>query len=61
MAWVCEFCGTHNRLQIEKEEIPVEADMVYIVESASQKGTSSVKDSTIVFCIDNSGSMNATQ
>jgi hypothetical protein len=37
--------------------------MVYIIESASQKlgGESSLKDSTIVFCIDNSGSMNTTQ
>lgn len=37
MAWICEFCSHHNRLRIEKEEIPTEADMVYIIESASQK------------------------
>jgi hypothetical protein len=35
--------------------------MVYIIETASQKESESIKDSTIVFCIDNSGSMNATQ
>lgn len=36
--------------------------MVYIIESASQKlGGESPNDSTIVFCIDNSGSMNTTQ
>lgn len=62
MAWICEFCSHHNRLRIEKEEIPSEADMVYIIESASQKlGGESPNDSTIVFCIDNSGSMNTTQ
>lgn len=22
MAWICEFCSHHNRLRIEKEEIP---------------------------------------
>ena len=31
MAWICEFCSHHNRLRIEKEEIPTEPDMVYII------------------------------
>lgn len=35
-AWICEFCGFHNKIRIEKEEIPVNSDMVYILQSASQ-------------------------
>lgn len=36
--------------------------MVYILQSASQsKGPESIKDSTIVLCIDNSGSMNMSE
>ncbi len=62
MAWVCEFCEHHNKLRIEKEEIPTSDDLVYILESASNKEfKQSEVESTIVFCIDNSGSMNTTQ
>ena len=61
MVWVCEFCSHHNKIRIEKEEIPTAEDLVYIVESASNKVLKeSDNESTIVFCIDNSGSMNTT-
>jgi hypothetical protein len=23
IAWICEFCGHHNKIKIEKEEVPV--------------------------------------
>lgn len=46
---------------IEKEEIPVKEDIVYMLESANQKmEVESDNATTVVFCIDNSGSMNTT-
>jgi hypothetical protein len=32
--WECEFCGYPNKIQIEKEEVPVKDDVVYMLESA---------------------------
>ena len=31
--WKCEFCGFPNTLKIEKEEIPIKDDIVYMMES----------------------------
>lgn len=59
MFWACEFCSHNNTLKIEKEEIPVKDDVVYMLEN-EQIGTNNENDSTIVFCIDTSGSMNST-
>jgi hypothetical protein len=33
--WVCEFCTTHNVMQIEHEEIPSKEDVVYMLQSVS--------------------------
>ena len=61
MVWICEFCNHQNKIRIEKEEIPTAEDLVYIIESASNKALKeSDNELTIVFCIDNSGSMNTT-
>lgn len=57
--WVCEFCNHVNKLLIEKEEIPTKEDVVYVLESALEQGGTE-NDSTIIFCIDLSGSMNST-
>ena len=57
--WECEFCGHSNILKIEKEEVPAKDDVVYMLES-EHMGVKSENDSTIVFCIDTSGSMNST-
>ena len=57
--WLCEFCNYPNKLLIEKEEIPVKEDIVYMLESALEQGETD-NDSTIIFCIDISGSMNST-
>lgn len=59
MLWQCEFCEHKNILKIEKEEIPLKDDIVYMMES-EQMEMKNENDSTIVFCIDTSGSMNAT-
>ncbi len=32
--WICEFCGEHNRLNIEMEEVPQNDDMIYMLQSA---------------------------
>lgn len=57
--WICQFCNYPNKILIEKEEIPVKDDIVYMLESALQQGETE-NDSTIIFCIDISGSMNTT-
>jgi hypothetical protein len=44
---------------IEKEEIPLKDDVVYMMESALEMGETD-NDSTMIFCIDISGSMNST-
>ena len=36
MIWVCEFCEYKNQIQIEKEEIPVTEDVVYLIQSAHE-------------------------
>lgn len=33
LVWVCEFCGAENLLQIEKEEIPANDDVIYMLKS----------------------------
>jgi hypothetical protein len=57
--WQCEFCSYPNILKIDKEEIPTKDDMVYMLESELEN-EGSATDSTTVFCIDASGSMNTT-
>ena len=57
--WECEFCGYPNILTIEKEEIPLKEDVVYLLESENQNMVTE-NDSTLIFCIDISGSMNTT-
>lgn len=65
--WVCEFCSHHNVIQVEQEEIPKDEDIIYMLKSAQQIQGEKVnkndkqKDVSIIFCIDNSGSMNTTQ
>ena len=44
---------------IEKEEIPTKDDVVYMLESALEQGETD-DDTTMIFCIDISGSMNTT-
>jgi hypothetical protein len=46
-------------LKIEKEEVPSKDDVVYMLEG-SNNSLQTENDSTLVFCIDASGSMNST-
>ena len=57
--WACEFCAYPNIIRIEKEEIPQTDDIFYMLESEHEK-IASENDSTMIFCVDVSGSMNTT-
>ena len=57
--WNCEFCHYPNAIMIEKEEIPVKDDVVYMLESALEMEETQ-NEETVVFCVDVSGSMNST-
>jgi hypothetical protein len=58
--WVCEFCGTKNLLNIDAEEIPKADELSYILEDPHDSLLAD-DDSTIIFCIDISGSMGVTK
>lgn len=57
--WKCEFCSHNNTLNIVEEEIPHKNDVTYMLQPAP--ATKAMKtdgdNSTILFCIDTSGSM----
>jgi uncharacterized ubiquitin-like protein YukD len=58
--WVCEFCYHRNVVNIEKEEIPTEEAVNYILEVNEQDKEKSKSDVSVVFCLDVSGSMCVT-
>lgn len=58
--WTCEFCLTKNDVCLEEEEKPQTKAVNYIVEAAAQvqdKMAVGAKEISVVFCIDQSGSM----
>ena len=63
--WTCEFCGTHNVVELEDEEFPTKQILDFLLvpapaaelRSASNDGS----DSSIIFVCDVSGSMCVTQ
>lgn len=62
--WICEFCEFENNVQIEPEEMPSQSKLVYVIESSEQVAEALQgpdDNSTIIFCIDISGSMCVTQ
>jgi len=61
--WVCEFCNNPNKVVLEEEEIPKVDHLTYILESAQQlmQKKEGGEDTTLIFCIDISGSMCMTQ
>lgn len=58
--WVCEFCYHRNIINLEKEEIPTEDVVNYILEVDEIKDNKSKSDVSVVFCLDISGSMCVT-
>lgn len=62
--WTCEFCLTVNEVELEEEEKPTSNAVNYIVEAAAQvqdKMALGKKEISVVFCIDQSGSMCCSQ
>ena len=73
--WQCEFCDFKNSVNLDKEEYPKNSSMTYILEAnkavpaaaAAEKvdgvtvGGSVGSDISVIFCVDLSGSMDATQ
>lgn len=62
--WVCEFCNHENEVDIEEEEKPKSAAVNYIVQGAAQAMNDKdggKKDISVVFCVDQSGSMCVSQ
>ena len=61
--WRCEFCNTDNIVDLYEEEKPITKSINYIVEAASQvkdkedKQPVEKKQNSIVFCLDQSASM----
>lgn len=59
--WVCEFCAHENRLEVSSTDLPREAEITYVLEEAKNDAVQIEGDSTtVIFCIDISGSMDAT-
>jgi hypothetical protein len=63
--WKCEFCSFENKLKIEKEEIPTEQEITYLIEPPVDQSdvrlcVDSAFSSNVVYCIDISGSMSIT-
>jgi hypothetical protein len=64
--WVCEFCGKHNEVDVEREEVPTKADTTFLISPAPMVvggaggGVSGMEEALVVFCIDISGSMCVT-
>lgn len=62
--WKCEFCYNENIVDLEEEEKPQNRTVNYIIEAAAQiqdKKAMGNKEISVVFCIDQSGSMCCSQ
>lgn len=62
--WTCEFCFNRNEVCLEQEERPQTNAVNYMIEAAAQvedKKAFGKKDISVVFCIDQSGSMCVSQ
>jgi hypothetical protein len=56
-AWTCEFCGFHNIINLDEEELPRTDPVDYVISPAPAGG---LEEQNVVFCIDISGSMCVT-
>lgn len=59
-SWTCEFCYHKNIVNLEKEEIPTEDAVNYVLEMDESKQNKSKSDVSVIFCLDTSGSMCVT-
>lgn len=60
--WRCEFCNTVNEVDIDEEEVPKSEAINYIIQAAAKVHDQKREnlESSIVLCIDISGSMCVT-
>mmetsp|Transcript_24102 Transcript_24102/g.42789 ORF Transcript_24102/g.42789 Transcript_24102/m.42789 type:complete len:571 (-) Transcript_24102:1043-2755(-) len=59
--WNCEFCSHENRLEINVTKLPSLPEVTYVLEEAKNDAAVVEGDATtVIFCIDISGSMDAT-
>jgi hypothetical protein len=58
--WRCEYCYYKNVVNIEKEEVPTEDAVNYVLEVDEAKKDKSQSDVSVIFCLDVSGSMCVT-
>eukprot|EP00727_Mastigamoeba_balamuthi_P004470 m51a1_g14020 hypothetical protein (541) ;mRNA; r:1106547-1108458 len=56
--WRCQLCATENQVNVEKEELPTTDVVEYVIQPP--QSSSSALPSTVIFCIDVSGSMCVT-
>jgi hypothetical protein len=47
--WTCEFCGHHNVIIVDDEEIPKEEIVDFIIEAPSK--VEQQEDNMVIFCI----------
>lgn len=60
--WDCEFCNKTNEVMIDDEEVPQSTEATYLLEAPAQvqQRMHGGKDISVIFCLDNSGSMCVT-
>ena len=61
--WSCEFCGSGNEVDTSPEEVTSESDVTYMLQPASLNTDIKPEESQkslVIFCLDNSGSMDAS-
>ena len=63
--WTCEFCGKKNKLELDEEEIPKKEVMDFVSGALPPPEETQTKndvedESSVIFCIDTSGSMSMT-
>lgn len=58
--WKCEFCNHKNDVDIEEGEEPTKTAVNYLLQAAAQRKQDKLalnQDISVVFCVDQSGSM----
>ena len=58
--WTCEFCGNINEIPNSNAEPPKNPDLFYILDGGDLEGMNNNDDISVIFCLDNSGSMSAS-
>ncbi|CAD8204307.1 unnamed protein product [Paramecium octaurelia] len=60
LSWDCEFCTHLNEIQIQDGDIPEKEEALYLIQSPLKQQSQNQDKTSIIFCIDTSGSMSTT-